>query len=58
MNLPTCPNCSRYVDQGTKHLHLPGGWCEVIYQPKLVQSTVANPKKQARPSEKARRHSN
>lgn len=40
MNLPKCPNCTRYVDKGSKHIKLPGGWCQIIDQPKLVKSRV------------------
>jgi hypothetical protein len=48
MNLPKCPNCTRYIAEGTKHLKMPRGWCEVIYQPKRVKSEVVNPKRPAK----------
>jgi hypothetical protein len=48
MNLPKCPNCTRYLDRGTKHIQIPNGLCEIIYQPKRVKAVVANPKKTAK----------
>jgi hypothetical protein len=45
MKLPKCQNCTRYVDKGTKHIQMPNGWCEIIYQPKRVKAVVVNTKK-------------
>jgi hypothetical protein len=42
MNRPKCPNCTRYIEKGHKHIKMSGGWCQVIDQPKVVKSKVIN----------------
>ncbi len=44
MNLPKCSNCKRYINDNQKHIHMAGGWCEVIIKPKFVKSTAKKSK--------------
>lgn len=39
-----CTNCANVVFLGTKHIRMPGGWCEIIHQPRLVKATVIHKK--------------
>ena len=56
MSLAKCPNCTRYIAIGTRHVRLPGGWCEIIDQPKTVKSVVVNRSRRSTGSSSRREH--
>jgi hypothetical protein len=44
MSFAKCPNCTRTILDGYKHIPMPNGWCEVIARPKFVKSVAKKPK--------------